>query len=486
MLRPALASGDARIQRHVSGDDGRRWWALIALCLSSLMIGVDGAGVTVAMPSMQMEFGVSDGAIVWVVNAYLVPYAACRMLGGRLGDIFGHRKLFLRGICLFTVASLGCAGTDTWPLLVVARLVQGASGAVVITGAIALLVSMFREPVARARAIGVYGFVGSGGVAIGMLFGGIATSILNWRWLFLVNFPLGIAVYILATWTVSEHSDGVRVKTLNIPAAALATTAVMVLVYGIVEAGRAGWSSSQALVSFATAGVALSAFILLENRTTRPFIPRELWRMRRLQVCLVVIVFSSAAGYAEVFASFYMQLVLGHPPLQVGLAFLPSSVVTAVVSLGVSTKLALNLGIKRALVLALTCSTLGLLLLSRIPVDGEIVMDVLPGLMLLDLGTCIAFNQALLAATSGVPVRDSGSVSGLLAANSVIGAALGLSVFASIAHLRARHLLMSAFDTSAALCSGYRLAFTVGAVSAAVAGLVAMLLLRLDAQVSDP
>lgn len=477
--RVATTSGNNRIRKEVFmqgsiPDRRKRWWALIVLCLGVLMIVLDGTIVNVALPTIREDLGFTEASLVWVVNAYMLTFGGFLLLGGRLGDLFGHRRLFLLGITLFTVASLACGLANTQGLLIAARAVQGLGGAVVSAVSLSLIMSMFTEDGDRAKAMGVYGFVCAGGGSIGLLLGGTLTSALSWHWIFLVNLPIGIGVYALCVALLPRVRPAASGERLDVWGAVSVTTSLMLAVYAIVHGNEAGWGSGQT-VTLLTASVALLAlFLVIESRISAPLMPLSILRLRNLTFANVVGVLWAVTMFAWFFiTTLYLQLVLGLGPLQVGLAFLPANIIMAAFSLGLSARIVTRFGIKRPLVTGLLCGAAGLALLSRAPVDGNVTLDVLPGMLLMGLGAGVAFNPLLLAAMGDVPPHESGLASGVVNTAFMMGGALGLALLASFAAAHTSDALAAGFSQTDALNAGYRLAFLLGASSATLAALVA-------------
>jgi EmrB/QacA subfamily drug resistance transporter len=456
-----------------------RWLALLVLCLGDLMIVLDVTIVGVALPSIQEDLGFSDESLAWVVNAYLITFGGFLLLGGRLGDLFGHRRLFLLGITLFTLASATCGlATSQW-MLVGARAVQGIGGAVVSAVALSLMMTLFTEPAERAKAMGVFGFVASGGGSIGVLLGGILTDTLNWHWIFLVNVPVGIAVVILSVMLIPAARIETASRRLDVAGAVTVTAALMLAVYAIVNGNEVGWSAARTLGLLAVSGGLLVTFFVIESRVESPLVPLRLFRLRNIAVSNVVGVLWAGAMFAWFFLSaLYMQLVLGYSPLEVGLAFLPANLIMGALSIGLSAKLVMRFGIKLPLATGLGLAAAGLLLFARAPVDGTFAVDVLPAMILLGLGAGTAFNPVLLAAMSDVEPTEAGLASGVVNTSFMMGGALGLAVLASLAASRSDTLLAAGESEAAALTGGYHVAFFVGALFAIAAAAIGGLLLR--------
>ncbi|HEY3729555.1 MAG TPA: MFS transporter [Solirubrobacteraceae bacterium] len=460
-------------------DKRTRWVALILLCMGSLMIVLDTTIVNVALPSIREDLGFSQTSLAWVVNAYMLTFGGFLLLGGRLGDHFGHRRLFIGGITLFTLASLACGTAGTQGFLVAARAVQGFGGAIVSAVALSLIVSLFVEPAERAKAMGVFGFVAAGGGTLGVLLGGVLTDVLDWHWIFLVNVPIGVAVGIASMRVLPAGARAAAGERLDVAGAVVVTSGLILAVYAIINGNHAGWLSAQTLGLLAAAAVLIAGFLVLESRVRAPLVPLALFRLRNLATANVVGVLWAAAMFAWFFLSaLYLQLVLGYSPLQVGLAFLPANLIMATLSLGLSAKLVMRFGIKLPLASGLGLAAIGLALLARAPVGGHYTLDVLPSMMLLGFGAGTALNPVLLAAMGDVEQSEAGLASGVVNTSFMMGGALGLAVLASVAASRTSHLVASGHSQADALVGGYHVAFLIGAAFAAVAAILSAQLLR--------
>jgi EmrB/QacA subfamily drug resistance transporter len=460
-------------------DRRTRWLALIVLCLGDLMIVLDTTIVNVALPSIRADLGFSPTSLAWVVNAYLLTFGGFLLLGGRLGDLFGHRRLFLIGISLFTVASIACGLSTTQGFLVAARAVQGVGGAIVSAVALSLMMNLFTEPAERAKAMGVFGFVMAGGGSLGVLLGGVLTDTLSWHWIFLVNVPIGVAVYALSLKLVPEAGGAEATGRIDIAGAVTVTAALMLAVYAIVKGNDVGWATPRTIGLLTAAAVLLAIFVAIEARVSSPLVPLRLFKLRNVATANVVGVFWAAAMFAWFFLSaLYLQLVLGYSPLQVGLAFLPSNLIMGVFSLGLSAKLVMRFGLRLPLAAGLSLAALGLVLFARAPVDGHFIADVLPSMILLGFGAGMAFNPVLLAAMSEVAPEESGLASGVVNTAFMMGGALGLSVLASLAASRTDSLRASGDSALEALNGGYHAAFLVGAFFAVTAAVIGGTLIR--------
>jgi EmrB/QacA subfamily drug resistance transporter len=468
-------------------DTRRRWLALYVLCLASLMIVLDVTIVGVALPSIKQSLGFSDTSLAWVVNGYLLTYGGFLLLGGRLGDLFGHRRLFIAGISVFTVASLACGLATTQWFLVAARSVQGLGGAVASAVSLSLMMNLFTEPGERAKAMGIFGFVASGGGSIGVLLGGILTDTLSWHWIFLVNFPIGVLVVLLTLRLVPGTPAPTERGRLDVAGAITVTGSLMLAVYAIVNGNQNGWTSARTLGILGTSALVFAAFLAIESHVRVPLMPLRLFRLRNLSTANVAGMLWAAAMFAWFFmAALYLQLVLGYSPLQIGLAFLPGNVIMGALSIGLSAKLVMRYGIKKPLATGLLLAAAGLALLVRAPVDGNFAVDVLPSMILLGLGAGMAFNPVLLAAMGDVDPAQAGLASGVVNTSFMMGGAVGLAVLASVAASRTHALSLSGHDQLSALTGGYHLAFLIGALFAAGAAVIGASLVRTTAPEHAP
>ncbi len=457
----------------------KRWLALFVLCGGSLMIVLDTTIVNVALPSIRESLNFSQASLAWVVNAYLLTFGGFLLLGGRLGDLFGHRRLFLTGLVLFSLASLSCGLAVSQVTLIISRAVQGLGGAVVSAVGLSLMMDLFMQPNERAKAMGVFGFVSAGGGSIGVLLGGVLTSVLDWHWIFLVNVPIGIVVYALATRLLPRSRKVPASTQLDVAGAVTVTGALLLAVYAVVNGNAAGWLSGQTLGLLAAAVILLAVFLRIESRAHAPLIPPDLLRLRNVATANGVGMLWAAAMFAWFFLSaLYLQLVLGYSPLKVGLAFLPANLIMAVFSVGISAKLVMRFGIKKPLSIGLLIAALGLALFTMAPVGGSFIVNVLPSMLLLGVGAGMAFNPVLLAAMSDVKPQESGLASGIVNTSFMMGGALGLAVLASLAAARTNHAVASKVGGLVALNSGYHYAFAAGAVFAVVAASLGATLLR--------
>lgn len=459
--------------RSSSDSNYRRWFALCVLCLGVTMIMVDATVVNVALPSIKTDLNFTDTHLAWIVNAYFLFFGGFLLLAGRLGDIYGHRRLFLFGIGLFTLASLAC-GLATNPIfLVAARAIQGFGGAIVSAVALSLIMALFQEPADRAKAMGAYGFVCASGSSLGAILGGVLTSWLGWEWIFLINLPIGIAVIILSLRLLDDDTERHARPTLDYLGAVLGTGALMLAVYAIVNSNEQGWTSAATLGCAVAAGISAIFFLVVEAKVAEPLVPLALFRKRSVSIGNIVVVFWAAALFTWFFqSSLYLQLVLGYTPLQVGLSFLPANMIMAVFSLVISGPLIKTWGIRWPMVGGLLVAGSGLLLFAIAPVDGRFLPHVLPAMCLFGVGAGTALNPMLMAATNGVAEADAGLASGLVNTSFAMGGSLWLAVLTSLAARTTQQLASQGVAPHAALNGGYSLAFLAAASCTAIAAVL--------------
>jgi EmrB/QacA subfamily drug resistance transporter len=463
-------------------DSRTRWLAFAVLSLGSFMIVLDTTIVNVALPSIRTDLGFTEASLAWVVNAYMLFFGGFLLLGGRLGDLHGHRKLFVAGIGIFTAASLAAGISSSQTILIAARAAQGLGGAVVSAAGLSLMMSLFTEPAERAKAMGVVGFISAGGGSVGVLLGGILTSAFGWHAVFMVNIPVGIAVYALSLRLLPASRPFASGTRLDIAGAVTVTASLMLAVYAIVNGNEAGWTSGQTVGLLTAATALLATFFVIESRVSDPLVPLALFRRRNLATANVMGVLWAAAMFAWFFLSaLYLQVVLRYDPLQVGLAFLPGNVIMAIFSVGISAKLVMRYGLRAPLGTGLALAGLGLALLMRAPIDGNYVVDVLPSMVLLGLGAGIAFNPMIIVAMTDVEPERSGLASGLVNTSFMMGGALGLAVLASVAASQTTTRVASGVSQIAALTDGYHAAFAIGAAFAITAAVLGFKVLRIAA-----
>jgi EmrB/QacA subfamily drug resistance transporter len=465
-------------------SDRKRWIALYVLCVGMLMIVLDVTVVNVALPSIQDDLGFSQSSLAWVVNAYLIAFGGLLLLAGRLGDLLGRKTVFEVGLGVFTVASLLCGAAQSPGLLVAARFVQGVGGAMTSAVILGMIVTMFPEPRDQAKAIGVYGFVASAGGSVGLLAGGVLTQSISWHWIFFVNVPIGIATAVLAL-RLLERDRGIGFgEGADVPGAVLITGSLMLGVYTIVKpAADFGWGSDRTLGLGAGALALLVAFVVREERAGNPLMPLRIFRSRNLSGANVVQALSVAGMFGTFFlGSLYLQRVLGYDALEIGLAFLPTTIVMGVLSLRYSERLIMRFGAKATLLPGLVLMAVGLALFTRAPVGGSYMEDVLPVMIVLGFGIGLSFPPLMTLAMAGATQADAGLASGLVNTAAEVGGALGLAILATVSATRSESLIAGGQATASALTSGYHLAFLIGAGLVVAAIVVAMAVLESERQ----
>jgi EmrB/QacA subfamily drug resistance transporter len=456
-----------------------RWLALVVLCVGMLMIVLDVTVVNVALPSIQNDLGFSQSNLAWVVNAYLISFGGLLLLAGRLGDLVGRKRVFMIGLATFTIASLLCGLAQSQGMLIAARFVQGVGGALTSAVILGMLVTMFPEPREQAKAIGIYGFVASAGGSIGLLAGGVLTEAITWHWIFFINLPIAIGTALFAQRLIdADRGLGIG-RGADVLGATLVTSSLMLGVYTIVKATEYGWGSSHTLGLGAASLALLAAFVLRQARTANPLMPLRVFRSRNVAGANLIQVVVVAGMFGMFFmGTLYLERELGFDPLEIGLAFLPATVVMGVFSAGVSARLNARFGARATLVPALVLILVGLVLFGRAPVGGSYVADVLPAVIAVGVGAGLAFPSLMTLAMSGATPEDSGLASGLVNTTAQVGGALGLAVLATLASSRANDLLAAGDSQAAALTGGYHLAFVVGAGLVVVGIGLALALLR--------
>jgi len=463
----------------MSATERSRWIALVVLCTGMLMIILDSAIVNVALEPIQSDLGFSQSDLTWVVNAYLIPFGGLLLLSGRLGDLIGRRTIFLVGLTVFTAASLACGLAQSQEMLVGARLVQGAGGALTSSVILGIIITMFTQPREQAKAIGVFSFVAAAGASIGLLAGGVLTQGIDWHWIFYVNVPIGVATALLSLrYVARDQGLGLRAGA-DVAGGALVTAALMLGVYTILETANYGWGSARTLGLGALALALLVAFIVRESRTPNPLVPLQIFRSRQIAGANAVQLLTVAGIFGMFFLGvLYLQRVLGYDALETGLAFLPVSTLIGILSLGFSARLTQRYGAPAVLVPGLALIAVGLLGFARVPVDGSYVADVLPVMIPLGIGAGLFFPALTTLAMSGVSPSESGLASGLVNTSLQVGGSIGLAVLATLAATRTDNLAADGASTASALTGGYHLAFLIGAGLVVAAMLVTLTVLR--------
>ncbi len=466
------------------------WLILVILAVAQLMVVLDSSVVNVALPAIQHSFSLTSTGLQWIVTAYTLTFGGFLLLGGRAADLFGRKRMFLIGISLFTVASLidGLALNGT--MLIVLRAVQGLAAALMSPAALSVILITYREGHERNTALSIWGSVGAGGAAIGVLLGGVLTQYLDWRWNFFINIPIGIVIFIAAWRLLPAHESEETHTSLDLPGAISVTGAALLLVSGIVEAPTNGWLAGSTFAYFIGALVLLAFFIFNEKRAKRPLVPLDIFKNRNLTGANLVIFPVVASMFSTFFfGSLYLQNVLQFDPVKTGLSFLITPVIIALTATNVP-RIIKKIGYKPVLVTGPLFIAGALLFLSHVPVAGNYFAHVFPALILLGIGAGMSFVSGTIAATSGVAPHESGLASGLLNTAQQVGGSLGLAVLTGIATAKAadyvKHLssLPNALTPLTAEVQGMHAAFLVGACIALVASLLAFVIIKTPKQAS--
>jgi EmrB/QacA subfamily drug resistance transporter len=448
------------------------WAVLVVCCLAQFMVVLDISIVNVALPAMQADLGLSAGGLQWVVNAYTIVFAGLLLFGGRVGDLFGRRRILLFGLALFTATSLvgGLASTET--TLILARAGQGVGAAVLAPATLSLLMTSFRDPRERTRALGLWGATAAGGGAFGAFIGGLLTDVASWRWVLFVNVPIGVVLLLAARLVLVESRGQVqRLRDLDLPGTVLVTSGLGVLVYGIVRTESHSWSSWSTPMVLAVAVVLLAGFAWVESRTANPLVPLGIFRQRALTGANVVIACLGASMFGMFyFITLYLQQVEGMNPLRAGIAMLPLPG-TIIVGSQVSSRLVGRVGYRPVIVVASLASVVGLGWLSGFSAHGSFWTEVFGPSLFIGFGAGLNMVALTTAATAGVPANLAGLASGLVSTGRQIGAAVGLAVLSTVAAARTSALLAHGTARPDALTAGYSrgLLVAVGVMVAAAA-----------------
>jgi len=454
----------------------RRWVALVVVCFGQLMIVLDSTIVNVALPSIQHDLNFSQAALTWVVNSYLIAYASFLLVAGRVGDLIGRRKVFLAGVLLFTAASVACGLSHGSAELVVARFIQGLGASLSAGVIIAIIVTEFPKPVERAQAMSLFTFVIAGGGSLGLLAGGALTQWVNWHWIFFINLPIGVATLLLGAWLIDENRGLGLSHGVDVVGAILITVALMLAVYAIVTAADLGWTSTHTL-GFGGAALAMVAvFVVLESRLRNPIMPLRILRLRSLTGASLTRAFVFSGMFTNFFVgALYLQHIRGLSAFGTGLAFLPTTVMLAALSAGLSARLMVRFGPRNLAITGLIVVGTALFLLSGADAQSSYFPRIFAAYLLFGLGGGLAFMPLLSISMSEVPAADAGVAAGFGNVTMQMGAAIGLAALGAISTAHAQALIAHGEAVSVALMDGYQLAFLLAA-ACVVAGLVVVLL----------
>jgi EmrB/QacA subfamily drug resistance transporter len=454
----------------------KRWVALALLCMAQFVVVLDASIVNVALPTIGEDLQFDQDNLSWVVNAYVLTFGGFLLLGGRLADLLGRRRVFMAGLVLFALASLAGGFAESEGVLIIARAVQGLGAALLSPAALSIVTTTFKDGSERNKALGVWGAVAGSGGAAGVLLGGVLTEYVGWEWVLWVNVPIGIIAALLAPRLLLESRSDDANRTFDIPGAVTVTAGLALLVYALVKAPDAGWESAQTLGMVGGALALLAAFVAIELRSPAPLVPFRIFRIRTLTGANVVGLLTGASLFSMFFfISLYMQNVLGFSAIKAGLSYLPLAV-SIILAAGLASQLVTKVGFKPVMAAGMAFVAAGLAWFSQISVDGSYVGDVLFPSLLAAIGLGFSFVPVTIAAMSGVEDREAGLASGLINTSQQVGGALGLAILSSIAFSKIGDLAAQGDTGPAALTEGYADAFLVGS-GIAILGVIASLTL---------
>jgi EmrB/QacA subfamily drug resistance transporter len=462
-----------------TGEDRRRWIALVVVCLAMLMNVLDATVVNVALPKIQQDLHFTQAGLAWVLDGYMVAFGGFLLMSGRLGDLIGRKKVFLVGLAIFTAASLVCGLAGSQGLLIGARFVQGFSGALSTSVILAIIATEFPEPQERAQAMSAYIFVAVGGGSIGLLAGGAITQALNWHWIFFINLPIGALTFVLGALLVKENKGIGLGGGIDVLGSLLVTGGLMLFIYAIVKSTQYGLGSAHTIGFGGVALAMLAAFMWLESRIRNPIMPLRVLALRGLLSSSLVRSCMFLGMYGCFFiGALYLERVRGYGALETGVAFLPMTLVVAILSMGITARLVARFGPMRVLLPALVFVISGLSLLTQVSVHGGYFPLMLAAFLLIGTGMGSASVPLLTIAMANVPPQDAGLASGIVNVSMQVAGALGVAVLGTIATDRTKTLASAGHSLDSALTGGYQLGFTVAAAAALAALLVAVTVLR--------
>jgi EmrB/QacA subfamily drug resistance transporter len=455
----------------------RKWLALALLCTVQFMVVLDIAVVNVALPSIQTDLGFSQENLQWVISAYALLFGGFLLLGGRAADLLGRRRVFLVGIVVFTTASLLSGLAWNEGSLIVARGLQGFGAAIISPAALSILTTTFDEGPERNTALGAWGAVGAFGAVAGVLLGGVLTDLLDWRWIFYVNAPVGVISFLLVPVLLSESRDATA-RSFDLPGAMFVTSGLVVLVYAITQANGYGWGSAETLGFFTAAVALLAGFVAREARASDPLMPLSIFRLRTLVGANVAgLILGTVLFSMFLMLTLYMQQVLGYSPLKTGVSYLAVAG-TAIVWSALAAQLVTRLGVKRVLVIGMVFLMAGLAYFTRVSVGGSYTGDLLPGFLVIAVGMGFSFVPISIAALAGVKPSEAGLASGLINTSQQVGGALGIAALSAVATSTTTDRLATGSAQAIALTDGFQAAFVGGTALAIVGVLVALFVVR--------
>jgi EmrB/QacA subfamily drug resistance transporter len=449
-------------------------FTLVLLAAVGFLDFVDASIVNIALPHIRSDLHFSVQDLQWVLSGYLLTYGGFMLLGGRVADLLGRRRVLVGGTVLFAISSLvgGFAGSPG--VLVGARLTQGLGAALMMPAALSLLTTLFKEGPDRTKALGIWGGVAGLASAAGVFLGGVLSEGPGWRWVLFVNPPISVFLLVAIFWLLPGERRRARLANFDILGTTLVTGGMLLLVFALVKAPDQGWGSGRTIGELAGAGVLLALFVINEQRIRNPLVPLSIFRIRGLGAADVTQLIG-VGGFVTMFffLTLYMQNVLGYSPLQTGSSYLPRTVGVGI-SAGISTQLIARIGMRPVIVTGALVTAGGLFYLSRIPVDGSYLTDLLPGLMIVSLGIGGVFVATTTAANAGVPADKAGLAAALVNASQQVGGALGLAIFSAIATSRTNHLLATGMPAGHALTSGFHRALLAAGIFLLAAAIVAL------------
>jgi EmrB/QacA subfamily drug resistance transporter len=460
-------------------SDRRRWIALFVVCLGQLMIVLDTTIVNVALPSIQADLHFSQSSLTWVIDGYLITFGSLLLLAGRLGDLFGRKRIFLTGLASFVVVSMICGLAESEAMLIGARFAQGAAAALTSAVVVAIIAVEFPEAHERAKAMSAYTFVVAGGASLGLLLGGVLTQAINWHWIFFVNLPIGAAAFFFGRRLIVENEGLGVAHGVDWLGSILITGASIVGIYALIKIPEWGWTGGRTLALAGISLALLAAFVAFESRISHPIMPLRILGDRSLVASNLVRGFLVTGAFSTFFlGSLYLEHVRGFDPIQIGLAFLAMSVFLGIMSAGISARLVSRFGPKRTLIGGIASGVAGLLLFSQAGEHSAYFPLMFTGLALLGIGFGAANPPLMMTALEDVPAADAGLASGTIQVSIQLSAAVGLAALGTIATDRTNALEAAGESATSALSGGYHLAFLIAAGAAAVGILIALLVLR--------
>jgi EmrB/QacA subfamily drug resistance transporter len=461
----------------MSQSDKRKWLALALLCTVQFMVILDIAIVNVALPSIKIDLGFSQQNLQWVISAYALFFGGFLLLGGRLADLLGRRRVFMGGLVVFAIGSLLCGLSWSEGSLIAARALQGLGAATISPAALSILTTTFREGRERNIALGAWGAVGGFGAAAGVLLGGILVDLLSWPWIFFVNVPVAVLALIVAPVLLSESHDE-RESSFDVLGAVLVTSGLSILVLGITKGQDWGWGSGRTIGVFAAAAALLAGFIAQESRTKHPLMPFSIFRLQTLAAANIVMFIMGTALFSMfLMLTLYMQQVLHFSPLKTGVGYLAVAG-TSVIWANVAAAAVSRVGVKPTLVVGMSVMTVGLVLFTQVSPDGSYWKNLFPGFLVIGFGLPFAFVSLTIAALAGTRPHEAGLASGLINTSQQIGGAVGIAILSTVATSTTTDAVKSGTPVPAALTNGFQNAFWAGAAITLVGVIVSLLLVR--------